>query len=148
MTRQLSQTPAAIKARAWYAKNTLRHAAIQRKWRQKNRLQSNTYYRQYMRNNPERALLYAARKRANRSGLECTISQADIVIPARCPVFGFPLRWAVGRATEGSPTLDRINNARGYIPGNVMVVSARANRLKSDATPEELHLIAKFYSNI
>jgi hypothetical protein len=41
-----------------------------------------------------------------------------------------------------SPTLDRIDNSKGYIVGNVWVISMRANRLKSDATVDELMMLA------
>lgn len=46
-----------------------------------------------------------------------------------------------------SPTLDRLDNTKGYVRGNVIVVSYRANRLKSDATIYELRRLAEFYDN-
>lgn len=44
-----------------------------------------------------------------------------------------------------APSLDRINNDLGYVPGNVMVISRRANIIKKDATLDELVAIGKFY---
>jgi hypothetical protein len=38
---------------------------------------------------------------------------------------------------------DRKDNARGYVKDNVRVISWRANRLKSDATLEELRLLVR-----
>jgi hypothetical protein len=46
-----------------------------------------------------------------------------------------------------SPSLDRINNNLGYVPGNVIVVSDRANRIKNNATIEELEKIVNYYKN-
>jgi hypothetical protein len=42
------------------------------------------------------------------------------------------------KRSENSPSLDRIRPERGYVPGNVRVLSDRANRLKSNLTYEEL----------
>jgi hypothetical protein len=70
---------------------------------------------------------------------------SDVVIPSRCPVLGIAMRPGAGRLCDTSPTLDRIDNTKGYVPGNVMVISYKANRIKSNATPEELRLVADFY---
>jgi hypothetical protein len=49
---------------------------------------------------------------------------------------------------DNAPTLDRINNSCGYVPGNVAVISWRANRIKCDATPEELRRIADYVTSL
>lgn len=74
----------------------------------------------------------------------------DIVIPDVCPVLGIELRHNYGKngPTDHSPTVDRIDNSKGYVRGNVIVVSFRANRLKSDATSAELLRVANFYSQV
>jgi hypothetical protein len=94
--------------------------------------------------NPEAFMLISARYRAKKNGLPCTISESDIVIPERCPVFKFPLRVHPGKPQFNSPTLDRIDNRLGYVPDNVVVISERANTLKRDATPEELEQLAAY----
>jgi hypothetical protein len=88
-----------------------------------------------------------AKINARKRDLEFTISKEDIVIPATCPVLGIELRRATGRRDQHSPTLDRIDNTRGYVRGNIVVVSWRANKLKSDATILELQQLAQFYSS-
>ena len=77
-----------------------------------------------------------------------TIKAADIVVPTHCPILGLPLYSTLGKKGGGpnSPSLDRIEPALGYVPGNIVVISNRANRLKSDATIEELRKIASFYA--
>ena len=40
-----------------------------------------------------------------------------------------------------APTIDRIDNAVGYVPGNVRIISQRANVLKSNGTDKELEAI-------
>lgn len=83
----------------------------------------------------------AAQGRANRSGIPFTITPDDIpVLPKRCPVLGIVL----SRPTQGektlaaTPSLDRIIPALGYTPGNIRIISWRANSLKKDGTLEEL----------
>jgi hypothetical protein len=87
---------------------------------------------------PEKELLKAARRRARQRNRPCTIALADIVIPKRCPILGVVLEAGIGLPTEQSPSLDEIVVGRGYVVGNMQVISRKANTMKSDATPEEL----------
>lgn len=84
-----------------------------------------------------------ARRNAKTRNLEFTISKKDIEIPNCCPVFG--TTWG---EQEYAPSLDRIDNSKGYIPGNILVVSWRANRIKNDSTLDELKAIVECYSNL
>jgi hypothetical protein len=101
---------------------------------------------------PNRAILYAvladARRRAREHNLPFDLKFSDIVIPERCPVLGIPLIRGKGKQHAGSPSLDRIIPNLGYVRGNVVVVSLRANRLKSNATLDEIRAIARFYCHI
>jgi hypothetical protein len=91
---------------------------------------------------------YGVRRRARRDGIPFNLEPEDLKIPKRCPVLGLPLRRSSGRAAPNSPSVDRIIPRKGYVRGNVIVVSQRANELKRDATAAELRKLAKFYSNI
>lgn len=95
---------------------------------------------------PITILLRSAKIRAKRYGLEFTITKADISIPAVCPILGIPLVFGAGngKAQAGSVTIDRINNALGYIPENIQIISWRANALKRDATPAELIALGEY----
>jgi hypothetical protein len=42
---------------------------------------------------------------------------------------------------NASPSLDRIDPSQGYIKGNVVVISHKANRLKNDAGLAELRAL-------
>lgn len=70
------------------------------------------------------------------------------IAPERCPVFGYKLSFENGNRQHGFrgnlPSVDRIDPALGYIPGNLQVISFRANAMKSDASPEELRLFAQW----
>lgn len=104
----------------------------------------------YLKLDPRKKLLYAARKRAKQNELECTITVDDIVIPDICPALGFKLEARIGAGRQNredignSPSLDRIDNSKGYIPGNVAVISLRANMIKTDATAAELKAVAAY----
>lgn len=95
-----------------------------------------------------RTLLRNSRYRSKRDGIRHTITLADVVVPTHCPVLGVRLKTSSGRASPNSPSLDRIDSSRGYEPGNVVVVSWRANEVKKDASLEELERICSFYQHI
>jgi hypothetical protein len=67
-----------------------------------------------------------------------------------CPILGIPLDYSFGKGvrTENSPSIDQIIPGAGYIPGNVIVISWRANRIKNDGSPEEHLKIYEFYSKL
>lgn len=103
--------------------------------------------------NPRKQLLAYTRRRALARGLEFTITEADVVIPSVCPILGIELRSTFGSGGRpggdaGSPSIDRIDNQRGYVPGNIVIVSWRANRIKSDATLAELKALVRFYEQL
>jgi hypothetical protein len=95
-------------------------------------------------------MVRSARGRALAAEVPFTITKDDIHIPTHCPILGIPLFQRTGRKGGGdnSPSLDRIHPERGYVAGNVIVISNRANRLKSDATIRELRDIASFYATL
>ena len=93
---------------------------------------------------PEVHMLTRVKHRAKEKGLAFDLTVADILIPKRCPILGLLLVVGKGRATDTSPELDRIDNRKGYVKGNVHVISRRANRIKNDATVAELEKIASY----
>jgi hypothetical protein len=84
------------------------------------------------------SLYWSASRRAKDDGIEFTITKDDIIIPDVCPVFKRRFLRKQGYPTDNSPTLDRIDNSKGYIPGNIQVISLLANRMKSNASREDL----------
>ena len=84
-------------------------------------------------------LCWYAKKRALKKGLEFSIKPKDIYIPKKCPILKVPLICS----TRYSPSIDRIYPDKGYIKGNIAVISALANSMKANATPQELLIFAK-----
>ena len=124
-----------------------RHGEIA--WRKKQREKKIAYRNRH----PLKILLLDARKRAKRKNIEFAIDVENpgIEIPATCPVLGIPLFAKTdGRCGGGpnSPSIDRIDNSKGYVPGNIIVVSNRANSLKNDASLDELKRVVNFYGKL
>ena len=87
-----------------------------------------------------------AKGRAREKDLPFSIKVQGITIPERCPVLGILLEPNIGEKTwaAGSPSLDRFNPALGYVPENTVVISQRANSLKSDATLNEMTALVRW----
>jgi len=92
-------------------------------------------------------LLAGAKARALRAGLPFNLTEEDIVIPEFCPVLGLRLshNWRGSGPHDNSPSVDRLVPSLGYVRGNVVVVSWRANRLRSNGSAREFRRIATFY---
>lgn len=90
--------------------------------------------------------LYAgAKKRSYMYNLEFTIDKSDIIIPVECPILHIPLSVGKVGGSDYSPSLDRIDSTKGYIKGNVQVISHLANAMKNSASSEQ---IQTFINNI
>ncbi len=94
--------------------------------------------------NPERSLLRIARYRAKRLGKSFSITLKDIIIPKVCPILGIPLKRERNTPKISTPSLDCVIPNLGYIPGNVRVISYRANQIKNDGSAEEHMAIVKY----
>ena len=87
--------------------------------------------------------------------LPFTITETDLEWPTHCPVTGLELhyggaggnddRGGVRGPRDNSAALDRIDNTKGCVPGNVVIVSQWVNTRKGDATIEQLQAIVNFY---
>jgi hypothetical protein len=80
----------------------------------------------------------AAKKRAKKQGVPFDIVRTDILIPKTCPVLGIVLSVSDGYKSDFSPSLDKFIPSLGYVKGNISVISSRANRIKTDATLNEI----------
>ena len=91
-------------------------------------------------------LIESAKKRSKDRGHKFDLTKDDIVLNKLCPLLDIPLDYSYGRGRGGlldtSPCLDRIDNNKGYVKGNVWVISAKANRIKSNATYQEIRQVA------
>ena len=94
--------------------------------------------RRYQKRCPERCLLSSSKHRAKINGLPFNLTITDIHIPEFCPVLGISLQKGAAHLRENSPTIDRFIASKGYVKGNIHVISCLANRIKSNASSWEI----------
>jgi hypothetical protein len=158
-------------SRAWHADNKERVTANKRAYVAKHRKETNAYQRQWAVEHKESRDLTNAkrkeadkllrrehflkyrsryiwnniRKRAEATGRPFAMTRemiADMLADAEvCPVLGIPMTYAEGRAHDASPSFDCFDPVLGYVPGNVHVISRRANMIKHNATIEEVRMV-------
>jgi len=101
--------------------------------------------RKWHRGNPARSYVLAAKGRAHRTGLPFNLEPEDIIFPDKCPILGIPITLkGEGNRNNNTASLDRIVPSKGYVKDNVQIISWRANRLKTDASLEELESIVNY----
>ncbi len=106
-------------------------------------------HRNKMKGDPEwlmRQRLSTAKTRAKQKGLafDLTLEYLISIIPEdhKCPVFGTDFDFT-GEDEDRIPSLDRIDNDKGYVQGNVWLISWRANNVKKDSSLNELKMLVE-----
>src|SRR6185312_6065163 len=120
------------------SKRTPEYLAKRREWYKAERHRILPKLAEIRRANPKKYMLKDAKRRSKDKGIECSITENDFDIPKTCPISLIELQCNVGGLKPNSPTLDRIDNSKGYIQGNVRVISNRANAMKRDADIPEI----------
>lgn len=71
---------------------------------------------------------------------DLTLEYLESIAPNKCPVFNVKLCWGESTKTakKNSPSLDRIDPKKGYVKNNVCWISQLANKMKQDATTDQL----------
>lgn len=126
----------------WYKENGEVRNERKRKDRHINKAKYSRQQKAWRERNLVRQMLISAKSRAKTRGIEFNIELADIVIPETCQILG--VRLKLGDVYGGSPSLDRIDNSKGYVKGNIAVISHRANIIKRDASINELERIVEY----
>jgi hypothetical protein len=93
-------------------------------------------------------LLYNAKYRARDKNMKFSVTASDLGdwrSMIHCPILPWiVLNWESNNCSDNCPTIDRQDNTLGYVPGNVHIVSWRANSIKSNATDKEIIALAKY----
>jgi hypothetical protein len=95
------------------------------------------------------------RDRAKKAGVPCTLTVEEVKALLEettiCPVLNIPLQTGRGKgskaASPDSPSIDRHRPELGYVQGNVVIMSWRANRMKYNSTAEEIYQLAEWMMN-
>ena len=95
-----------------------------------------------------RDAFYDARRRAKKKTLEFSIKKENLIVPEYCPALGIKLEYNRKNNkinfNNTSPSVDRIDNNKGYTKDNIAIISWRANSIKGNATLEELKMLVKW----
>ena len=117
----------------------------------KERLKVDPEYREHIRKqkrensrkNIQATMLAQARNRANRKGIEFDIDVSDIIIPDICPLLKVPFILGTKEDYLYTPSLDRLDSTKGYVKGNVRVITMLANSMKNVANNDQLLTFAQ-----
>lgn len=130
--------------REYYQRNRESYKVASDKWKKQNKEKFMELLNRSRAKHPETRLYHNARTRAAKLDLMFAITKADIVVPDKCPYLGCVLTHTYGKGRVWSnASIDRIDANEGYVPGNIQVISDLANRMKQDATLEQLIAFAK-----
>ena len=114
----------------------------------------NSNFMKRYRKNPYHQLFHNFKKRSSLAKVPFQLTKDDLKdllenSSDRCPVFGFKyIKNTDKNHRDYAPSLDRINPKKGYTKENVIVVSMLANRIKTDATIDQIGKVYQFYKNI
>lgn len=96
-------------------------------------------------------LLQHLRRRARINGYETDLELSDIPeLKDVCPVFGLKFKKEKGPLSDASPSIDKVNPNLPYLKkyaNNLRIISYRANRIKNDATLEELKKVVHYFES-
>jgi len=152
--REANKEKIAGQKKAYYEANKEKLAAQQKAYREANKEKLSAQEKAYREANKEKYMLHTVRKRAKENNIPFNLTEDYLksIYPSDmiCPVLGFEMSVGVDENgwTDTSPSLDRIIPEKGYVQGNVVVVSMRANSIKTNATPEEIRKVADFYEKV
>ena len=107
-------------------------------------------------NNPIPQMLSNAKIRAKQKGVDFNLTSKYLkkIFPKnnKCPITGLNFQFGYKDKEKinknNSPSLDRIIPSKGYVEGNVMVISDLMNRMKQDSTYEDMEKLYNFYKKL
>jgi len=130
--------------REYHIRNKERDSQRGKEYRQKYPEKGAIYIQDRRTYRPKIHIVIRTRSRAKRLGIEFTITDKDFEIPTHCPILGIELCTTNHKLQDNSISIDRIDPTRGYVPGNVAIISNRANTIKNSGTADEHRKVADF----
>lgn len=90
-------------------------------------------------------LLKNIRSNAAKRGESTDITLDDIPpVPSFCPILGIPITTR-SRNRSNAVSVDRIDNSKGYVKGNIVLISMKANVCKNNMTFDQIASLYNFY---
>ena len=95
--------------------------------------------------------IYRTRVRAveKKIPFDLTVEYVKSICPDKCPVFETPFNFIGNKhLIPESPSIDRIDPAKGYVEGNIAIISAKANQIKSAYKFQDIYKVAAWLESI
>ena len=128
--------------------NSAERQRYKKQGKQNNSIKAKSQYLQRRQDRPWLQLKINAARRAREKNIEFTLTAEYIesIWTNTCPILGIPLFHSSvkGKACDNSHSIDRIDSSKGYVPGNVAIISYKANVIKNNGTANEHRLIAEW----
>lgn len=136
----------------WYKANKEKIRLDGKSYYQANRKRILRYQFELRNRNPLKFMLDQARRRAQKHNWKFSVTADDLgIIPTHCPIFNVKLTYkrdGSGKIPANLATIDRINSKKGYVKGNVQIISWRANDLKKNITMKEMKQLGLYYRKV
>jgi len=128
----------------YYLKNKERLKEKHKQWYTENRDSVLKQKQRYIEKNFLQKLITTSKRSAKEKNLEHSICITDFNVPTHCPYLNVELTTIQGNGrVQSNISIDRINSFKGYTPDNVQIISDLANRMKQNATKQQLITFAK-----
>ena len=120
-----------------------------KKYYQENKEYYQKYEKEYYKEKPWVRMTIEAKKRKHLP-FNITSEYIKSIWPKdnKCPALGIELKQGVIKVIDSSPTLDRIDNSKGYIKGNVQIVCNLANRIMTSATADQVIQVGEYFKQV
>ena len=127
----------------YYLKNKEHLNKLNKEYYKNNKQKITEQINKNLNTNPQKSLWIRSKTNAKKRGIFFDIQINDIIIPEYCPYLNIKLRYdASSPRADDKISLDRIDNSKGYVKGNIQVISDLANRMKNNATLSNLLIFA------
>jgi hypothetical protein len=138
------------KQKEYYIKNRKRLQEYYQK--NKEEMRSKSYEYRHVKK-PELIKLQAAKRRSKLYNLPFNLVEQDIkdIWPEdnKCPALGIPFVTGDQKTKSySSPNLDRIIPDKGYVKGNIQIVCGLANKIMSNATPDQVIQVGQYFKKV
>lgn len=95
----------------------------------------------YSNQTEEYKMLHRCKSRAKLKNLPFDLEEGDFNIPVYCPILQELL---IQGDPDWAASVDRLVPSKGYVKGNIQIISNKANRIKSNASLHELEALVDY----
>lgn len=96
----------------------------------------------------KRELVNRCKATSKRKNLPFDLTVDDIILVDICPILGIRIDYKLDKKSDHSPSIDRLIPELGYVKENIAIISERANRIKNDATVDEIRKLLDYLEKV